>query len=77
MPLKHDISFLLSQMKNIIIQEKEISITEELLDMADVLTDYSVDVRYPNSMSIDEYRTKQAIEYMDNIINWAREALSK
>ena len=77
MPQKHDIGFILNQMKNILPKEKGIKITEEMLDMADELSDYSVDVRYPNQMSIDEYTTKKAIEKMDFFIAWAREALTK
>ncbi|MBR4472734.1 MAG: HEPN domain-containing protein [Oscillospiraceae bacterium] len=77
MPLKHDIGFILNQMKNILPKEKGIKITEELLDMADELSDYSVDVRYPNQISIDEYTTKKAIEKMDFFIAWAKEALTK
>ena len=34
-------------------------------NMADELSDYSVDIRYPNEMKIDEYKTEQAIIKMD------------
>ena len=43
MPQKHDIAFILNQMKNIIKKEKGMIITEEMLDMADELSDYSDD----------------------------------
>ena len=77
MPLKHDIGFILNQMKNLVKQEKGISITNDMLDMADELSDYSVDVRYPNEMYVDEYKTKKAIEGMDYFVKWAKEALNK
>ena len=77
MPQKHDIGFILNQMKNIIKEKKDITITDDLLDMADELSDYSVDIRYPNDRHIDEYKTKQAIEKMDYFMKWAKEALEK
>ena len=77
MPLKHDIGFILNQMKNILTREKGMTITEDMLDMADALSDFSVDVRYPNQMTIDEYSARKAIEAMDFFIAWAREALSR
>ena len=77
MPKKHDIGFILNQLKNIIRTEKGVEITDELMDMADELSDYSVDIRYPNEMKIDEYKTKQAIIKMDFFMVWAKEILGK
>lgn len=77
MPQKHDIAFILNQMKNIIKKEKGMIISEEMLDMADELSDYSVDVRYPNEIHVDDYKTKKAVEKMDYFMNWAKEALGK
>ncbi len=45
-------------------REKGVQITEEMMDWGDELSNYSVDVRYPNQLQIDEYRTKKAMEKM-------------
>lgn len=76
-PQRHDIGFILNQMKNIIRTKKGMTITDEMLDIADELSDYSVDVRYPNELSVDDYKTRKAIESMDFFMNWAKEALEK
>lgn len=77
MPQKHDIAFILNQMKNVLRQQKGMAISEEMLDMATELAEYSVDVRYPNEIYIDEYKTKKAVEMMDFFIDWAHEVLEK
>ena len=71
-PQKHDIGFILNQMKNVIKEQTGTFISESMLDMADDLSDYSVAVRYPNEIYIDEYKTKKAIEEMDYFVNWAK-----
>ena len=73
----HKIGFLLNQIKNLLPQVKGMQITDEMMDWGDELSNYSVDVRYPNVMQIDESRTKKAIEKMDYFIKWAEEALEK
>ena len=73
----HKIGFLLNQIKNILPREKEMQITEEMMDWGDELSNYSVDVRYPNQLQIDDYRTKKAIEKMEFFVNWAQKVLDK
>ena len=51
----HKIGFLLNQIKNLLPQAKGMQITEEMMDWGDELSNYSVDVRYPNAMQIDGY----------------------
>lgn len=69
-PRKHDLTFLLEQMKY------RIPVTEELLDHADELNSYSVVVRYPNEIQIDEHEVRLSIRYAEEILTWARENLS-
>ena len=69
-PRKHDLTFLLEQMKY------RIPVTEELMDHADELNSYSVVVRYPNEIQIDEHEVRLSIRYADEILTWARESLS-
>ena len=69
-PRKHDLTFLLEQMKH------RIPVKEELLDHADELNSYSVVVRYPNEIQIDEHEVRLSIRYAEEILTWARESLS-
>ena len=69
-PRKHDLTFLLEQMKH------RIPVTEELMDHADELNSYSVVVRYPNEIQIDEHEVRLSIRYAEEILTWARESLS-
>ena len=73
----HKIGFLLNQIKSILPKEKGVQITDEMMDWGDELSNYSVDVRYPNQLQIDEFRTKKAIEKMDFFIGWAQRILDK
>lgn len=65
-PRKHDLSFLLNQMRHAAV------ITPELRHMADVLSVYGVISRYPNEVEIDEPRVRQALEYAGAILDWAK-----
>ena len=66
-PKKHDLSFLLNQM-----QHKTI-ISKELRQHADMLSVYGIVSRYPNGISVDEGRTRLALQYAESILNWAKE----
>lgn len=69
-PKKHDLSFLLEQMKH------RVTIPDVMLDHADDLNSYSVIVRYPNEIQIDERKVLLSVRYADEIMNWAKEAIS-
>ena len=45
-----------------------IPVTEELMDHADELNSYSVIVRYPNEIQIDEHEVRLSIRYADEIL---------
>lgn len=64
MPKKHDITFLMNQMKNMI------DIPDEYYDYGDTLTQYGVVVRYPHESFVDERLMLQAIEYSEKIVEW-------
>ena len=68
----HDIQFLLAQIKNILKDEKAIEIPEELYDWAAELTKYSVVVRYPNELYVDEHATRSAVEHTDGFLHGSR-----
>ena len=65
MPKLHDLSFLLNQVKNFV------KIEEKYYDYADTLTSYGVAVRYPNELFIEEHHAKEAIQYAEEIVQWA------
>lgn len=62
MPKKHDITFLMNQMKNMV------DIPDEYYDYGDTLTQYGVIVRYPHEIFVDERLMLQAIEYSEKIV---------
>ena len=76
-PKVHDIQFLLTQIRNILKDEKGIEITDEMYDWGAELTKYSVVVRYPNELYVDENATKKAVEHTEAFFSWIKEALKK
>ncbi len=71
MPKKHNLSFLLEQMKNMI------EIPEKYYDYADELTPYGIAVRYPNELYIEERHVLNAIQYAEELVVWAEKILTK
>lgn len=69
LPKKHDLSFLLEQMKHIV------PVAEALLDHADELNAYGVIVRYPNELRMDESKAVLAMRYAQEILVWAKACL--
>lgn len=70
LPKKHDLTFLLEQMKH------RVEISDAMFDHADDLNSYSVIVRYPNEIQIDERKVHLAIRYAEEIMLWAEDAIS-
>ncbi len=68
-PKKHDISFLLGQLRN------TIQIPEDYYDYADTLTPYGVAARYPNELFLEDHHAATAIENARAIIAWAEQNL--
>lgn len=65
LPRKHDLSFLLDQLKN------KVTITDELYDYADELNSFAVVVRYPSEIPVDEVSMRKAIHHAEFILKWA------
>ena len=65
LPKKHNLSFLLEQIKNV--EE----IPEEYYDYADELTPYGIVVRYPNELFLVKSHAQKAIEYAEKLVGWA------
>ena len=72
MPKVHDIGFLLNQIRNILKNEKDVEITEEIMDIADSLSKYGVAPRYPNEILIDEKQTAEAFRSATVILEWVQ-----
>ncbi len=64
MPHKHDLSFLLNQIKNLV------AIDPEIFDYADMLNPYGVSVRYPNELFLEKRHAEKAIIMSDAIFSW-------
>ena len=65
-PRKHDLSFLLNQL------QQEAPVSPQLRRMADVLSVYGIIARYPNEVEIDESRVRQALDFAESILQWAK-----
>lgn len=77
MPKVHDISFLLNQIKNIVLEEKGIEVTHELLVTANSLTKYGIAPRYPNEIEVDELQTKKAIADSEVVLKWVENVINE
>ena len=66
-PRKHDLWFLLEQMKNVV------DIPECIYDAAEKLDPYAIIFRYPGENRVDDYRAKQAICLAKAIIDWVNQ----
>ena len=71
LPKKHNLSFLLEQIKNL--EE----IPEEYYDYADALTPYGITVRYPDELSIQLQHAMKAIDYAEKFVCWAENVVQE
>ena len=65
LPKKHELIFLLQQIKNMV------SIPDNIYDGAAALTPYGISVRYPNDLELLEEDAALALKYAEEIFNWA------
>lgn len=65
LPKKHNLSFLLEQMKNVV------DIPEVYYDYSDALTPYGIMIRYPSELYITDKNVTDAIKYAEEIVAWA------
>ena len=75
MPKHHDIQFLLSQIRNIVKEQKGIEIEESLMDIAESLSKYGVAPRYPNEIEVDENQVRKALTDAAAILDWVNRAI--
>ena len=65
-PKKHDLFRLLNQIKNMV------SIEENYYDYADILAPYSVAMRYPNELFLEDRHAEKAIQMANEFVKWAK-----
>lgn len=70
-PRKHDLSFLLNQLRN------SVEIPAEIRRCADVLSVYGIISRYPNEIQVDQGHTRQALQYAELVLEWAEKTLER
>ena len=71
LPHKHDLTFLLDQMKN------RVDIPEDIYDHADSLNIYAINIRYPNEMQLNVYMARKALQYANEIMEWGTGVIQK
>lgn len=71
LPKKHNLSLLLSQVKNME------NIPEKYYDYADILTPYGIAAKYPNELFLEERHANQAIRFSEEIYNWVKSIVDK
>ena len=71
----HDVDFLLNQIKNIVKQDKGITLTDEIINMASDISIYASEPRYPNEFPADESDVIKARKYCGEILDWIKKVL--
>lgn len=69
LPRSHDISFLLNQISNMY------DIPERFYDYGDTLSPYGVASRYPHELFLEERNATKALQYTNEIMEWAKNEL--
>ena len=70
-PKKHDISFLLDQLKD------DMKVDECYYDYADSLTPYGVVVRYPSELHLEQRHAQEALQHAGAILAWAKHTIQE
>ena len=70
-PKKHDLWFLLEQIKG------QVVVPENILEAAEELDPYSIIVRYPSENRVDDDLTKKALKQARLIVDWAKTEIEK
>ena len=71
LPRKHDLTFLLNQIKN------QVDIDDSVLSAADRLNAYSVNVRYPDELFLEKKDAENALKYAEEILAWAEKYIDE
>ena len=69
LPRKHDLFILLNQIKNMV------HFDEKFYDYADTLAPYSITMRYPHELYLEERHAKEAIRMAEELYVWATDSI--
>ena len=70
-PRKHDLWFLLGQIKG------RVHVPENILDAAEELDPYAIIVRYPSENRVDDSMTRNALKQARLIVDWSKAEIEK
>lgn len=70
MPKKHNLSLLLSQVRNME------NIPEKYYDYADILTPYGIIAKYPNELFLEDRHAEQALRFATEILEWVKSMIN-
>ena len=76
MAKKHDVSFQLNQIKNILKNDKGIVIPEDIYFKAVNISVYASEPRYPNEMLVSEENVEMALYDSKAIMDWVKEVIA-
>lgn len=70
-PRKHDLWFLLEQIKG------QVEVPESIMDVAEELDPYAIIVRHPSENRVDDYLTQRALKQARQIVDWSKLEIEK
>lgn len=77
MAKNHDVDFQLNQVKNLLKEDKGISIPEDIILKAAEISMYASEPRYPNELPIDEMDVSKALQDSKEIMNWVKRIIAE
>lgn len=69
-PKKHNLPFLLAQLKNYV------NVPQRCIEGAEALTPYGVAIRYPNELNVEEHHVQEALSFAGEIVEWAEKIIN-
>ena len=77
MAKNHDVDFQMNQIKNILKEDKGISIPENIILKAAEISMYATEARYPNELPIDEKDVSKALQDSKEIMDWVKNVIDE
>lgn len=75
LPKKHDVEFLLRQVKNLLKKDKGFAIPDDIMVRAARISRYGSEIRYPQEIQVEEHDAVKALEDGETILHWVKECL--
>ncbi|MCR5685586.1 MAG: HEPN domain-containing protein [Lachnospiraceae bacterium] len=77
MAKNHDIEFQLNQVKNLVKENKGISIPKEILEIASDISIYASEPRYPKELIANEQDVEKALTDSRKIMDWVNSIIGR